>query len=334
MQLSRWLPAHQPVRLRTDIDPAADGATVTLLAWRDAATETMSRFERTVSGKVRLGAPRRARPAPFPPLTDAVEVSDPYTSGEMFHGPAFQYVTSLRMSANGSTSLLDAGKGRIPRGRLHQGLLDAALHGIPYQQLWRWAPEIASDMLAIPNRVADLDWYEPLPDCGPVVAEVRFAGFAEDNLLFPAVEIQLQVEGRVAVAMRVVYALVRFPLFGSFSPEERRAYLRDRRYLEGAGLSTTVDGVTELRLDIVGMINVLPDAAAYMYGLPHATRTVEQAPVIAAKEHLSRLFQVHPLFVEVAANLGSAWVTGRPETTRAIRVQQREGLVTVTTIPH
>lgn len=334
VQLSRWLPAHQPVRLRTDIDPAADGATVTLLAWRDAATETMSRFERTVSGKVRLGAPRRARPAPFPPLTDAVEVSDPYTSGEMFHGPAFQYVTSLRMSANGSTSLLDAGKGRIPRGRLHQGLLDAALHGIPYQQLWRWAPEIASDMLAIPNRVADLDWYEPLPDCGPVVAEVRFAGFAEDNLLFPAVEIQLQVEGRVAVAMRVVYALVRFPLFGSFSPEERRAYLRDRRYLEGAGLSTTVDGVTELRLDIVGMINVLPDAAAYMYGLPHATRTVEQAPVIAAKEHLSRLFQVHPLFVEVAANLGSAWVTGRPETTRAIRVQQREGLVTVTTIPH
>lgn len=337
VRLSRWLPVDRPVRLRTEVEAGAEGATdqavVSLSAWREAATDAMSRFEQTAAGTVRLGEPRGGRPAPFPPLTDALDVPDPYTSAGMFHGPAFQYVTSLRLSPLGSTTQLDVGNGRVPRGQLHQGLLDAALHGVPCVEMWRWIPEVDADAFAVPHRVSEVDFYEPLPDSGPVVAEARFAGFADDNPLLPSVDIQLQVAGRVAVAMRVVFLLMRSPLLGNFTPRQRRAYLRDRQYVEAAGLSTAGDGTTELHVGAVDAANVVPNATAHIYGISPDTPAPEQAPVIAVKEHLSRLFEVHPYVVEVADDLGSAWVAGRPETIRAVRVREGEGLVTVTNVP-
>ena len=44
--------------------------------------------------------------------------SDPYASGALFHGPAFQVLRELRMGEAGSSSVLDAGRGQVPFGFL------------------------------------------------------------------------------------------------------------------------------------------------------------------------------------------------------------------------
>ena len=51
----RWVPVTGPLRLKTEVAPAGEGLfDVTLLAWRDAANESLSRFEPVATGRVRL----------------------------------------------------------------------------------------------------------------------------------------------------------------------------------------------------------------------------------------------------------------------------------------
>ncbi|MGH3921292.1 MAG: hypothetical protein ACRDTT_00145, partial [Pseudonocardiaceae bacterium] len=218
LQLRRWVPIGEPVRLRTEVRPTADAFAVTLLVWREAATAALSRFEPVATGVVRVGAPsnirprparpRPARPRPLEPLPDAVAQPDPYTSGAMFHGPCFRYVISLKIGSTGSSGVLDAGRGSVPRGQLHQGLLDAALHVIPSQELWRWSPEIGRDKVGFPHRITMLDLFEPLPDSGELRVEARFAGFDDGNPLLPAFDLQLIADERVLVAMRLTEVVI------------------------------------------------------------------------------------------------------------------------------
>ena len=111
VQVHRWLPfAGAPVRLRTEVTGEGVERSVTLLAWREAAEAALSRFEPVASARVRLGA-TETPPQPFAPLTDASDQADPYASGALFHGPAFQYLSAWRMGASGSTTTLLAEKG-------------------------------------------------------------------------------------------------------------------------------------------------------------------------------------------------------------------------------
>ena len=51
----RWVSVTGPLRLTTEVSPAAEsGFDVTLLAWRAAANESLSRFEPVATGRVRL----------------------------------------------------------------------------------------------------------------------------------------------------------------------------------------------------------------------------------------------------------------------------------------
>ena len=51
----RWVPVTGPLRLTTEVVPAGEGVfDVTLLAWREAANESLSRFEPVATGRVRL----------------------------------------------------------------------------------------------------------------------------------------------------------------------------------------------------------------------------------------------------------------------------------------
>jgi hypothetical protein len=275
------------------------------------------------TGTVQLGtfsAPG-ARPAPFAPLTGDAPAPVPYETGAIFHGPAFQYLTSVRIGPTGCTGVLDAGRGRVPRGQLHQGLLDAALHAIPHHDLSRWAPEVTEGWVGVPHRLRDLELFEPLPEEGPVVAEARFAGFDKDNPLLVEIDIQLQAEGRVLAAMRMVEILLPLFGYGAASHADRRAFLRDRCYVDGCGLSRTVDGATLLTVDEVDATDRFPNRVAPVYGLPAGSRGSDHVAVIAAKDHVARLLRVHPSAVEVSAGLDSAEVAGDPPTRHAIRVE-------------
>ncbi|MCP3804495.1 polyketide synthase dehydratase domain-containing protein [Allokutzneria sp. A3M-2-11 16] len=325
VQLRRWLPTDHPVRLRTDVVRDRDTTQVTLLTWREAATTHLSRFEEVAAGTVHLGPFPSERPEPFAPLIDAVEEVDPYTSGEMFHGPAFHYVTSLRTSDSGSTSVLDIDRGTVPYGRLHQGLLDGMVHGVPVHHLQRWSADIPPGRVGVPHRLVSLDLYEELPRTGTAISEIRFAGHADGNPVLPIFDMQLVVHGRVAAQMRLVYVMIPLELGASLPLAARRAFLRDRVYVPGATLSSQSGDTTVLRQQDVDAMDVTPGSVARVFGVDPSLARAELAAVIAVKEHVARLAEVHPCYVSVEG--GSAHANDR---TYLVKIIPGEREVTVT----
>jgi 1-acyl-sn-glycerol-3-phosphate acyltransferase len=310
IQLQRWLAfPGGPVRLRTDVTGNGETRNVTLLAWRDATDAALSRFEPVATGLARFG-PRVDAPPPFAPLRDAVTTSDPYASGGLFHGPAFQYLTELRVGSNGASAVLYAECGSVPRGHLHQGLLDAATHAIPHDALWQWSAEIPHDQAPYPYRISEMYLHGSLPDTGKVHLEARFAGF-DGGPRFPAMDIQLISVGRVLVSFRLVEILLPKGPIGSASPEARRAFLRDRLYVPGIALSRFDDTTTRLTGVEVRQSDWLPGNVARIYGVPPSGRE-NLAAEVAVREHVARRAFVHPSSITVEAGFTSARAAMRP----------------------
>ena len=171
--LRRWVTVAEPLRLRTEVTGTGDELDVVLQAWRQASRRGLSRFEVAATGVVRVGEPG-PRPEPWEPPADVVPAPNPYESGVLFHGPCFQYLTSLSIGPSGASGVLDAGAGGVPYGKLNQGLLDAATHVIPHESLHLWSDRIGRDQAGYPRRIVWLKLYEPLPDGGQVRVEARF----------------------------------------------------------------------------------------------------------------------------------------------------------------
>ncbi|HZI55622.1 MAG TPA: 1-acyl-sn-glycerol-3-phosphate acyltransferase, partial [Verrucomicrobiae bacterium] len=318
IQLQRWLAfPGGPVRLRTDAAGTGETRNVTLLAWRDATDAALSRFEPVATGLVRFG-PRQKSPPLFAPLTDAVSVADPYASGGLFHGPAFHYLTELRIGSNGAFALLRADRGSVPRGHLHQGLLDAATHAIPHDALWQWSNEIPGDQAPYPYRIPEMHLYGPLPDAGEVQLEARFAGF-DGGPRFPAIDIQLISAGEVLVAFRLVEILLPKGPIGTASPAARRAFLRDRCYVPGVALSRFDGTTTRLAGIEVHQSDWLPGNVARIYSVPPAGRERLTAEV-AVREHVARRAFVHPSSVGVEPDFTGARAAIRPLRRHAVHL--------------
>lgn len=328
IQLQRWLAfPGGPVRLRTDVVGTGDTRNVTLLAWRDATGAALSRFEPVVAAQACFG-PRPEAPAPFAPLSDAAIMPDPYASGGLFHGPAFHYLTELRMGSTGASAILRAERGSVPRGYLHQGLLDAATHAIPHDALWQWSTDIPRDQAPYPYRILEMRLHAPLPDSGEIQLEARFAGF-DGGPRFPAMDIQLLSAGRVLVSFRLVEVLLPKGPIGTAPPEARRAFLRDRRYVPGVALSRFDDMATRLSEAEVRQSDWLPGNVARIYAVPSARREQLVAEV-AVREHVARRAFVHPASVIVEPDFSAAWAEMRPLRRHALQLSNAGDGVTVT----
>ncbi len=294
LSVQRWLPGTGPVRLRA----TCAGERARLAVWHEAGP--LSRFVPMATTTVGFEPP--TRPARFTPLADLVDVPDPYGNANLFHGPSFQYLTALRMGSTGSSGVLDAERGSIPRGALHQGLLDAALHTIPHDELHRWEPTLGPDRLAFPHRLNHFAVFDPLPDHGEIEVEARFAGALPDDLV--AIDIQMCRAEHVLVAFQVVVMHMAAGALATVSAPERRAYLRDA-VPDSRLLLTGPDGV--LRRHDVERADVLPGTANTVYGLPAGTRATDWLPHIAVKEHIARATGVHPRTVEVTSLDNVSW---------------------------
>jgi acyl transferase domain-containing protein/3-hydroxymyristoyl/3-hydroxydecanoyl-(acyl carrier protein) dehydratase len=308
VQVHRWLPfAGEPVRLRTEVSGTGDERVVTLLAWRESANAALSRFEPVASGRVLLGV----APAPvgaLAPLKDAAEEANPYASGALFHGPAFQYLTALKVGAQGSSAVLQAAQGSVPRGALHQGLLDAATHGLPHDGLGIWSDRIADDVVGYPYRLKHMNLYVALPDAGELRVEARFAGFdGEDR--FPMLDVQVIQADRVLVDFRLVEVLLPRGPIGAAPRDQRRRFLRDRQPVPGIALSGFDGTTTQLSAQVLRQSDWLPGNVAAIYGVPPEQRG-DLVAVVAQKEHVARRAFVHP--ATVAIEPGGARAAVRP----------------------
>ncbi|WP_243794389.1 polyketide synthase dehydratase domain-containing protein [Saccharopolyspora gloriosae] len=294
LSVQRWLPVTSAVRLRA----TCTGEEGRLAVWHEAGP--LSRFVPVATTTVGFEPP--TRPARFTPLADLADVPDPYENAHLFHGPSFQYLTALSMGSTGSSGVLDADHGSVPRGALHQGLLDAALHTIPHNELHRWEPAVEPGRLAFPHRLNHLAMFDPLPDHGAMEVEARCAGTLPDDLV--AIDIQMCRGEHVLVAFQVVVMHVAAGPLATVSAAERRAYLRDA-VPDPRLLLTGSDGV--LRRHDVERSDALPGTANAVYGLPAGTRAADWLPHIAVKEHIARTTGVHPRTVEVTSLDNVSW---------------------------
>nr|QEP18573.1 Pfa3 [synthetic construct]QEP18577.1 Pfa3 [synthetic construct] len=309
VQVKRWLPfPGGPVRLTTEVNHRDDGEHVTLLAFREARDAALSRFEPVATGRVRLAPRFPAPPAPFAPLADAAPIDDPYASGALFHGPSFQMLRSLRFGSKGASAILDMAERGVPRGALHQGLLDALTHAIPHDDLSRWSPDIEGDQVGYPYRIPSIRFFGEMPSAGEGQLEVRFAGF-DGQPRFPKFEVQLLVGGVVRVALTLVEVLLPRGPIGQRSRADRRAFLRDRRFVPGVRLSRAEGALTVAAPEDVKPSDWLPGNVACIYGVAPGADLVAE---VAVRDHLAQRAFVHPSTVRPSADLADATVAMRP----------------------
>jgi len=263
---------------------SANAFFVRLFASESGAADRSDGVE-VASGRVETGSLGAGAPA----VLDAEPgeaLPDPYASGSLFHGPAFQLMQRGEITRHGASIVLDAGAGGVPIGRLHPALLDAALHGIPHDQLQRWAPEISADKVSYPARILELELYAPIPTAGEVRCEVRFDGYlAKPDL--PRFRIQLGGADGVFAKLLLVEACFPKGALGSALPLPRRAFLRDREFVEGLSLSRQRDGETRLCAAEVEASDWMPGTIAGIY-------RSEDVEAIAMKEHLAARERLHP----------------------------------------
>ena len=289
VRMERWVVVDGPTRIRTEVD----GDEVRLLVWRDAPDPRLSRFE--VAARARIGAPPALEP--FEPLDEdsLAPVEDPYEAERLFHGPAFHYLKRLTRGPTGARGVLDAGAGQVPIGATHQGLLDAATHVLPHDELRVWAPEVPAERVAYPHRL-DIRFAGDAPLEGEVLCDARFLGFEDpDTRRFPKFRLQLRSGDKVFADMRLTEVLMPKGRLGAAPPKQRARFLRDGAHVPGLSLATLDEDETTLELVELRRCDWLPGTVRAAYG----AESDDLAREVAIKEHLGARLGVHPRLVTV-----------------------------------
>ena len=234
-------------------------------------------------------------PPPFPPLADARPMPCPYAAAELFHGPAFQILSGLRVGPNGASAVLDAGKAARVPGLIGPALLDAGFHATPRHAPETWWGDRAAGMLAYPSHIERLSFFGPTPPDGPVSVEVR--PLPLDSHGRARSRLQWQVDGRVWAEMDLADALLPKGTLGTAAAPDRQAFLRDRAAVPGIRLSRLDGGASRLTGREVAASNWLPGTLEAIYGV--SGNPAEMARIIAAKEHVAAQLRVHPSQITV-----------------------------------
>ncbi|HEY1909747.1 MAG TPA: hypothetical protein VGG73_02390, partial [Vicinamibacterales bacterium] len=293
LRIQRWLiPAPDPLTLRTRLEDVAPGM-------------VRARLETLIGGTWETAATARVTLAPHhPPAPEPLAslpgdpAPNPYETGRLFHGPAFQLLTRLTTVPGAASSVLDAGKQTVPRGLLHPALLDASLHGIPHDDLGEWDPALGSANAGYPHTIESATFHGPTPTAGSVRCETRMVASAP----FPTFHIQILAGDRVWAEIRLREVLLPRGRLGMRPGPDRVRFLRDRQYVDGMSLSRVDGEVTRLSDEEVTATDWLPGTVSAIYGSADAAR-------IAALEHVGRHARVHPSRIRVderattAANL-------------------------------
>ena len=314
VKVTGWLVFDGPRRLRTRLSSveqagAVTRARATLEVWREATRAELSRFEPVAEGTILLAQQFDDPVSSLPALGRAEQVNDPYGLGMLFHGPAFQILRRLVVGREGSTALLDAGGGQVPRGALNQVLLDGAVHGIVHDELERWSDSVPRKQIAYPYRLIRAAFFGPPPVSGQVRCETRFDGF-DKNTRFPRFHIQLITERDGAVWADLSLSEVMIPMGPHADDRQKRIDFRDGRFVPGAGLCRLDDDATRLSVAEVKSRDWLPGSVAAAY-CTEQTAGPAFVRELAIKDHVSQQAEVHPATVEVSPD--GTWATCEAE---------------------
>ncbi len=249
-----WLTVEDTRTLRHERTPTPAGIRVVL---RDAETD-----EEVARGTVETGA--YAAPPALWALPSGMEVlPDPYESGALFHGPAFQVMSGLRRSPGIATGTLHLDRSGVPAGNLAPVLLDGATHVVPHDALRAWGAKVPADTVAYPARLTNLSLFGPTPSSGTVTVIARLDG---DVGGLPRLRLQWSTPRGVWAEATLLEAP--FPLgpLGTAPPVARKAFLADRRFQPSVRLSRDDDGASILDVGDVERSDWLPGTIENLYG--------------------------------------------------------------------
>ncbi|MYW00402.1 hypothetical protein GT354_19365 [Streptomyces sp. SID3343] len=327
LRLQRWIPVVGSTRLATKVEPLPGrdrDVHVSLLMWRPARTEALSRFELVAEATITFD--RLETPAPLPPLTDATPAELPYLTHRLPHGPAFQYLTDVGYGSGGAFGILDAKRGSVPGTFTHPGLLDAATHIIADRVFWLPYPQVGPNVVPYPHGLVRMDLFAPFPDSGQLRVEARPAG-SEGELLF--VDFQVLANDRLCAAFRNVSMVSPPSVLELQSGADRRAFLLERRPAPKMSLSQVVDGVSRLNRAVLEQADWPTGGLAYVYGLPAGVPARLHAEEVAMREHVARAHGEHPARVAVDVDNRVAWLHDRPNQRHHLVVHSGPEEVTV-----
>lgn len=289
---------------------------------RARVTLRLASGEAAATAELRFGAREAAPPAPLEPLQDVRQVEDPYAAGRLFHGPALQLMRRFELGSNGAAATIDGDASGLPRGLLHPGLLDAALHCIPHEEPSLWRPELGSGLAAYPVRMENLRIFGDLSGAGEVRVEARFREVQGARLMRS--HLRLTRGGQVLATFDLVEALMPTGRLGLAPAQARRAFLGERRFTPGVALSETIGEETRLAHQACRDSDWLPGTLAAAYDL---STDADPAREIALKDHAARVLRLHPSAVRIDAagrcrNLPlNAWSLDAVETAEDVRVR-------------
>ena len=325
VELNRWVSfASGPVKMKTVArlveqesekeNEQGNGnapllAEVALEVWRESPDPRLSRFDRVAGATVLLADSYPGAPALPGELKNARKVDSPYSTGAMFHGPAFQMLTELSLGEGGASAVLAPERSGVPFGFINQGLLDAATHAIPADELHLWSDDISKENLGYPSRVLNAHFYQDAPRKGEVQVEARFEGFYQDPALpaetkfrFPKFRLVLIYNKNVWADFELVYALFPKGPIGLASPEKRRDFLNGAKYVKDVHLSEISSEGSELTVSLSQETVRGSDWLTGTVARAYRARVSELKALtgeVAVKEYVSRKAKIHPALVEI-----------------------------------
>jgi 3-hydroxymyristoyl/3-hydroxydecanoyl-(acyl carrier protein) dehydratase/1-acyl-sn-glycerol-3-phosphate acyltransferase len=234
---------------------------------------------------------------PLAPLTNPRTIDDTYSAARVFHGPAFHLMTGLVRGSNGATVTLDAQAGAVPFGLLHPALIDAALHGIP-DDPEEWAGERGRGLAVYPLWIERMRLFADLRRARRVTAELRFGG-VEDGRFF-RVHIRLSEGGAVLAAFDLVEIMLPKGRLGIRSGRDRRAFLKERRFVPGMALAEVDAYRTCLSRAEARQSNWLQGTQEQVYG---AAPDEDLVVRIVVGDHCGQALGLHPGAVRIEGGL-------------------------------
>jgi len=236
-----------------------------------------------------------------PRLEMGYPVKAPYKTGQLFHGPGLQLMDKLVLGTNGADCIVRCESRGVPYGSVHPGLLDAALHCMPSQQMHLWFPKTGEGNIAFPMELSELAFYRDLPRTGFVHVRARTNHLA--NRYFPIIQFWIFEGTQLAAEFSLKLLLVPKGPLVNISPISWKRFLKRSGHISGLVFGSDTGTLRQARKENIKAMDWLPGTIASVFRVSESEKNFYTK--VALKAHAGDLMAIHPSRVSFEPATGS-----------------------------
>jgi acyl transferase domain-containing protein/3-hydroxymyristoyl/3-hydroxydecanoyl-(acyl carrier protein) dehydratase len=218
--------------------------------------------------------------------------ADPYSSGDLFHGPAMQPVVSMRRDAKGFEAVLDLAAAINPGDPFDAVILDGLVHGPPHETPEEWF-EGAENTAIYPVRIDRLIVLGPLPERGKLTVRGSPQPRPEGSDDLPVLIEAYLEDGTLWARLDLIEKAYPKGKLGALNPLARKAFLTGTSDEVVAPLSWQEGDRSLVAPADVMACDWLPGTVAAAWGLDGLTGA-DLIKGVAVKEFFARKWGIHP----------------------------------------